>query len=158
MIESPVTERTNIMQPAWMTLFRVVLGLILFWKGISFIRDTELLKSLVSRTGIGAFSQNSEVISFIVAYLSLLCGLFILSGLFTRTSCIVQIPIVFIALFFVNLRGTGDNRLEIVLSIIVLILLIIFAIKGSGTISADEFFRTYYKAGEEDGNTKRFFK
>jgi len=47
---------------------------------------------------------------------------------------------------------------ELALSIITLILLIVFAIKGSGTLSADEFFRTYYKAGTEDGNTKRFFE
>jgi hypothetical protein len=35
---------------------------------------------------------------------------------------------------------------------------VFFAIKGSGTISADEFFRTYYKAGTEEGNTERFFR
>jgi hypothetical protein len=47
---------------------------------------------------------------------------------------------------------------ELVLSIVTLLLLILFAIKGSGTLSADEFFRTYYKAGTEDGQTKRFFE
>jgi putative oxidoreductase len=158
MIESPVTEKTSLSQPAWLTIFRVALGLILFWKGIAFIRDTALLELLIQRTGIGIFSQNAKVLSFIISYLSLLCGLFILTGLFTKTSSIVQIPILFVAVFFVNFKRIGDSNFEFLLSIIVLILLILFAIKGSGTLSADEFFRTYYKAGTEDGNTDRFFK
>ncbi len=158
MIESNFTEKTSLKQPAWFTLFRIALGLILFWKGIGFIRDTELLKLLIQRTGIGVVSQNSDVLSFLISYLSLLCGLFILTGLFTRTSSIVQIPILFIAVFFVNMKNIGQSNFELVLSIIVLLLLILFAIKGSGTLSADEYFRTYYKAGSEDGNTKRFFK
>lgn len=158
MIESPVTEKTSLQQPRWLTVLRIVLGLILFWKGISFIRDTSLLEALIQETGVGIFSQNASILSFVVSYLSLLCGLFILTGLFTRTSSIVQIPILLVAVFFVNFKHIGETNFEIFLSIIVLILLILFAIKGSGTLSADEYFRTYYKAGTEDGNTERFFK
>jgi putative oxidoreductase len=158
MNESPVTEKTSLNQPAWITLLRVALGLIIIWKGVVFIRDTSLLELLIQRTGIGVFSRNSQVFSFIVSYLSLLCGLFIATGLFTKTSSIIQIPILIVAVFFVNAKNIGENGLEFILSIIVLILLIFFAIKGSGTLSADEFFRTYYKAGTEDGNTNRFFK
>jgi len=46
----------------------------------------------------------------------------------------------------------------LVLSIITFLLLVLFAIKGSGTLSADEYFRTYYKAGDEDGSTQRFME
>ncbi len=158
MIESPVTEKTSLKQPAWLTVVRIILGLILFWKGIVFIRDTELLKSLIVETGIGIFSKNSEVLTFIVAYLTLLCGLFILCGLFTRTSSIVQIPILFIAVFFINSKNISVSTLEFILSIIVFVLLILFAIKGSGVLSADEFFRTYYKAGTEAGSTDKLLK
>jgi putative oxidoreductase len=158
MIESPVTEKTSINQPAWLTLFRIILGLVLFWKGIVFIRDTAQLEFMIQRTGIGVFSQNSQILSFVVSYLSLLCGLFILTGLFTRTSCIIQIPILLVAIFFVNAKNIGESGSELIVSIVVLAFLVLFAVKGSGTISADEFFRTYYKAGTEDGNTDRFFK
>jgi uncharacterized membrane protein YphA (DoxX/SURF4 family) len=155
MIESPVTEKTSLKQPAWLTVVRIILGLILFWKGIVFIRDTEFLKSLIENSGIGVFSKNSETLTFIVAYLTLLCGLFILCGLFTRTSSIVQIPILLIAVIFVNSKNIGQSTFEFILSIVVLLLLILFAVKGSGTLSADEYFRTYYKAGSEEGNTDR---
>lgn len=157
MLETPVTEKTSIKHPAWYVLLRILLGIILFWKGIVFIRDTELLRTLIDRSGIGFFTQYHDAISFIVAYLSLLCGLFIFCGLFTRTSCIVQIPILLIAILFIN-TSRLDDTFEIVLSVVTLVLLIFFAIKGSGTLSADEFFRTYYKAGTEEGNTKRFFE
>ena len=49
MLETPVTEKTSIKQPAWYVLLRILLGIILFWKGIVFIRDTELLKIHLDR-------------------------------------------------------------------------------------------------------------
>lgn len=158
MIESPVTEKTNENQPAWFTLLRIALGGILFWKGIIFIRDTQYLESLIGKTGIGALTPYTDFLAFMVAYLSLLCGLFIACGLFTRTSSIIMIPILFISVFFVNTKNFGSSTFEWILSFVTLILLIFFAIKGSGALSADEFFRSYYKAGTEDGNTKKFFK
>jgi putative oxidoreductase len=158
MLESPITEKTSVNQPAWLTLFRIILGLVLFWKGIVFIRDTAQLEQMIQQTRIGIFSQNSQILSFVISYLSLLCGLFILTGLFTRTSCLVQIPILLVAIFFVNAKNIGESGSELIVSIVVLAFLVLFAVKGSGTLSADEFFRTYYKAGTEDGQTDRFFK
>ena len=158
MIESPVTEKTHITQPAWLTILWISLGIVLFLKAIVFIRDTTLLQTMIQNTGIGLFSKNANALSFIVAYLTLLCGLFILSGLFTKTASIVQIPILIVAIFFVNSKNISQSSFELIVSVIVLVLLVVFAAKGSGTLSADEFFRTYYKAGTEDGNTKRFFK
>ena len=157
MQQTNITEKTTV-QPIWMTVLRIILGLILIWRGITFIRDTTLLQSLISRAGVEVFSSNSGAISFIVAYLSLLCGLFIGSGLFTRTSSIVQIPILIVAVIFVNISTGGTDAFELILSIITLGLLILFAIKGSGRLSADEYFRTYYKAGAQTGNTGRLFE
>lgn len=157
MIESNVTEKTQI-QPLWITGLRIILGFILIYKGIVFISDTAELEKLINRTEVPFFTQNESILSFIVAYLSLLCGLFIACGLWTKLSSIVQLPILIIAIFFVNLKGLGENGFELVLSIITLVLLLFFAFNGSGAHSADEFFRTYYKAGTEDGQTGRFFK
>src|SRR5574340_955897 len=150
MVESPVTEKTSD-QPVWLTGLRILLGFILIWKGIGFIRDTSLLELLIQESGLGVFSRNAQVLSFIISYLSLLCGLFIGTGLFTRTSSIVQIPILIVAVFFVNSHDIGEGGFELVLSVVTLILLVVFTIKGSGTLSADEFFRSYYRAGTEDG-------
>ncbi|TKK70135.1 DoxX family membrane protein [Ilyomonas limi] len=135
------TTSKSTIKLSWLTVLRVVLGLIILYKAISFIRNTEMLKSLITETGIGIFSQNSEVLAFVIAYLGLLCGFFITVGLFTKASSIVQIPILIVAIFFVNIKNMDYNTFELVLSLIALILLILFAIKGSGTLSADEYFR-----------------
>ena len=159
MKEADITEKTSTRQPRWLTILRVALGFILFWKGISFIRDSSDLHSMLQRMSIGVIDKNTEWIAFLITYVNLLGGLLIGVGLFTKTSSIVQIPILIGAVFFVNSRnGLYQSNFELILSVIVLILLIVFAIKGSGVISADEYFRSYYKAGSEEGHTKKFFK
>ncbi len=159
MEEAHITEKTSVSQPRWLTIIRIALGLILFWKGIVFIHDSSDLHLMLQRMQIGAVDKNTEWIAFLITYINLLGGLFIIVGLFTRTSCIVQIPILIGAVFFVNTKaGLNQSTSELILSAIVLVLLIFFAIKGSGVLSADEYFRSYYKAGSEDGNTKKFFK
>jgi putative oxidoreductase len=159
MNEADITEKTSVTQPRWLTIVRIVLGFILFWKGISFIRDSSDLSSILQRMSIGVVNKNSEWIAFLITYINLLGGLFIAVGLFTKTSSVIQIPILIGAVFFVNTKsGLNQSISELILSIIVLILLILFAVKGSGVISADEYFRSYYKAGSEEGSTKKFFK
>jgi putative oxidoreductase len=135
------TPKPSVSQPSWLTILRVVLGIVLIWKGINFIRDTAELESMIEQTGIGVFSRSSGALASVVSILSLLCGFFITVGLFTRISSIVQIPIVILAIIFVNSKNIESNSFELILTIIVFVLLILFAIKGSGPLSADEYFR-----------------
>jgi putative oxidoreductase len=135
------TQQNGAGQPRWLTILRIALGLILFWKSVNFIRDTAAAKMLIERTGIALFSQNSDVLAFVISYLGLLCGLFIAVGLLTRIACIIQIPVLLVAVFLINIRYIGEGVFEFVLSIITLLLLILFAIKGSGNISLDSYFR-----------------
>ena len=158
MKEADITEKISAAQPRWLTIIRVLLGLILFAKGITFIQDSSNLQNLLHRISIGAVDKNSERIAFFITYVNLLGGLFIAVGLFTKTSCIVQIPILFGAVFFVNTRQSlNQSNLELIVSGVTLILLLLFAIKGSGILSADEYFRSYYKAGSVEGNTRNLF-
>lgn len=132
----------------WLTLLRVLLGLFLLWKGISFIRDTVHLKSLIEETGIGTFSQSAAAFTMIVAILTLVCGLCLTVGLFTRIAAAVQIPILLVAILFVNIKQMEQGGFELVLSIVVLLLCILFAIKGSGSLSADTYFKRGRKLDE----------
>ena len=158
-LETAIDKNSSPKQPKWLTLFRIILGLILFWKGITFIHDSTILEEMLRRTGINMFDRNAEMIAFVVPYLNLLCGLFIIVGLFTRWASILQLPILTVAVIFVNVKaGMSFDNFELVLSVIVLILLIVFVIKGSGVISADEYFRSYYKAAVEPGNTKKILE
>jgi len=141
MQDATATHKTRVNQPSLLTILRIALGIILIWKGINFIRDISVLRSMIEQTGVGVFSRSSGVLAAIVGILSLLCGVFITVGLFTRMSSIVMIPIIFVAIVFVNMKNIERNAFELTLTIIVLVLLVLFAIKGSGPLSADEYFR-----------------
>ncbi len=157
--EFAIEKNNSSKQPKWLIIFRIAVGFILFWKGISFIRDSSELEAMLLKTGINMFDANAQTISFIIAYAHLLGGFMILVGLFTRWASLIQIPIVAGAVIFVNVKqGMRFDNYELIISIVVLLLLILFAIKGSGVLSADEYFRNYYKAGEESGHTKKFLE
>ena len=157
-LDTALKKNESLKQPRWLTLFRVTLGLILFWKGITFIHDSTALETMVQKTGINVFNKNATIIAFVITYAHLLGGFLIAVGLFTRLVSALQIPFLVCAIWLVNVKtGMRLDNYELILSIIVLILLIVFVIKGSGILSADEYFRNYYKAGYESGHTGKLF-
>jgi len=146
-------------QPKWLTLFRIILGFIILWKGFTFFKDSITVETLIKYGDIRLLNDNSSVIAFCITYLNLLGGFFIVVGLFTRWNCLIQIPIIIVAIGFINSKaGVSMSNTELVLSIIVLILLVVFAIMGSGVLSADEYFKNYTKAALEPGHTKKLFQ
>jgi putative oxidoreductase len=136
-----ILDNRVISQPSFYTILRIVGGIILLYKSYNFIRNSVAAETKIEETGIAMFSQNAEVLALVITCLSLLCGFFITVGLFTRAAAIIQIPILIVAVFFINIRQLGNNSFEFVLSIVMLLLLILFAIKGSGPFSAEEYFR-----------------
>ncbi|MEO6000628.1 MAG: DoxX family protein [Chitinophagaceae bacterium] len=141
MVDTDIPEKQVPSQPTWLTVLRILLGIILTWKGITFIQNIASLESTIQQTGMGVFSDNSRVVALVVTILTLLCGVFITVGLFTRASSAVQIPITIVAVVFVNMKNIERSGFELILSIVALGLLILFFIKGSGRLSADEYFR-----------------
>lgn len=145
-------------QPKWLVIFRIILGLIILWKGFTFFKDSVAVETLLKSGAVEVLNNNSQTIAFIITYLNILGGFFIIVGLFTRWMCLVQIPIIIGAIIFVNSKaGMSFTNFELILSIVVLFLLVLFAVKGSGVISADEYFRNYTKAGIEPGHTQKLF-
>ena len=146
-------------KPKWLTLLRVALGIILLLKGFMFFEDTSSLTTMLQSPGFKVLDNNAEAFSFFITYLNLLGGVFIIAGLFTRWVSLLQVPLVIGAIIFVNSKaGMNFSNPELALSILVLLLLFVFIVKGSGTISADEFFRSYTNAGRRSGFTKKFFQ
>lgn len=146
-------------QSKWLPLLRIVLGIILILKGISFFKDSAKLETMMQTPGLHIINNNASAFAFFITYFNILGGLFIIAGLFTRWLAMLQIPILVGAIIFVNSEaGMNFSNPDLIISIVVLILLFVFVIKGSGPISADEFFRTYTNAGEKSGYTKKFFQ
>lgn len=129
----------------WLDMVRIVLGLLILSKGISFISDTDAQMDWLVQNSRYQFSGlMAMAIIHIVAFAHLVGGFLIAIGLVTRFACVVQIPILLGAIFFVNLtRGFSPLNSELWLSIIVLMLLILFWVVGSGPYSVDHWMRTH---------------
>lgn len=129
--------------PAWIDYIRIALGLFIFFKGIMFIGNTDRLMTMMTEIDMGFVNM---AMAHYVAFAHLVGGLLIAMGLLTRFAIIFQLPILFFAVFFVNIKQgflSVSNNLEFEISLIVLILLIVFLIYGSGKISIDEFMKNH---------------
>ncbi len=116
----------------WMDVLRILLGLILTVKGFMFIADTSSLVRILANFGV----EDGVFIAHVIAVLHLFTGFLISIGLATRLCCLIEIPVLLGAIFFVNLNTKSEGALELIFSIIVLFLLAFFFLAGSGRFSA----------------------
>ena len=127
----------NAHHPKVLDIIRMLLGLLLVVKGVQFLNNAAYLRYLIIENR--AIRQSPEIITALIyytTYVHLVGGVLIFLGLFTRIAAIFQLPIVFGAVFFVNILLSYVNA-ELWLSIIVLALLVIFIVIGSGPWSVD---------------------
>ncbi len=125
--------------PRWLVLPRIALGVFLIFKGISFMNSSVTLETLLSETGVSA---DRAWIPLVITWLHLLCGFLIIIGLFTRWAALLMIPILLVAVIFVNVpRGLFAPGSEFWFSSLVLLLLIFFFFEGGGPLSLDDYFR-----------------
>ncbi|MCX2576253.1 DoxX family protein [Pedobacter sandarakinus] len=124
----------------WLDYLRMILGLIIIGKGVSFISDTSVLQNMITENNVFGFSgMMISVAIHLVAFAHLVGGILITLGLVTRFAVVIQIPILFFAVFFVNLTpGFSAPNSELWLSVMVLFLLVMFWVLGSGPLSVDE--------------------
>ena len=137
-MEQIIDLKTTNARSTWMSLVRIVLGIMLIWKGLLFTRDTSELQLAIQRTGIGDYAGYLDVVAAIVSILTLVSGIFLMVGFFTRITSYIQIVIIFLGMVFIYSTGIERNGLEMISTIIILSLLALFAKKGSGVISFDE--------------------
>jgi putative oxidoreductase len=129
--------------PKWIDVLRIALGLVILYKGILFISNTGALLSLMEDAELQFVNLG---IAHYVAFAHLVGGFLIAIGLVTRFAIIFQIPILLVAVFFVNVKQgfiSVSNNLEFGLSLVVLILLLVFLIMGSGKWSIDHWMKTH---------------
>ena len=114
---------------------RVYIGIGLFFKGIQFITTPVALSTLMEG------SQLQVLPMLVIHYISLAHltgGLMLALGILTRVAALIQIPILFGATFLINIRyGVLSTEQEFEFSALVLFLLILFSMFGSGEFSID---------------------
>jgi len=138
-IFTPIEKWSSTHHPRWLVFLRAALGLCLFIKGISFLQDSLSLQRLVEGINFGEYTW----LPMVITWVHLLGGAFIAVGLFTRLSCLVQIPILLGAIFLVHLKNADPyfSGSDLGFSVIVLLLLIVFFVEGGGRLSLDNYFK-----------------
>ena len=121
-------------------LIRVFLGFALFIRGWIFIRDQEALMQLIVASGLDWFWP-----AFLVHYITLahlVGGVMLVVGLLTRAAAISQLPILVGAVFFVHLQeGLFATGQSLELAALVLFLLAVVSVFGSGELSMDAYLK-----------------
>jgi uncharacterized membrane protein YphA (DoxX/SURF4 family) len=138
--------------PRWLVILRIALGLILFAKGINFMRDATLLDQLIY--GRASLAENeTHWLPLIITFFNLFGGFLLVVGLWSRLICLLQIPILIGAIVFINSRQGGfAPESELGLAILCLLLAIFFLIEGSGPISLDAYLQKNRGRGSQGRN------
>ena len=122
--------------PRWLDILRIILGSLLFAKGLFFITDTESVHRLITST---QFQPIAWAAVHYIVFSHLVGGFFIAIGLLTRYAVLFQLPILIGAVFLVHLRnGLTFLNSDLWIAIFLLILLVVFLVVGSGKYSYDE--------------------
>ena len=124
-------------QVKWLAFIRILLGVIIFLKGLFFIMNRDALFSMIENSAIDLYAV---LLVHLVASAHLIGGILIMIGLITRIAVLFQIPILVGAIIFINSKtGFFSMQSELALSILVLALLLFFFVFGSGKLSVDEW-------------------
>jgi putative oxidoreductase len=125
--------------PQWLDIVRIALGAFLCFKGVEYLYNMGTMLNLITnRMAFGSFS--SMLMSNYIAFAHLLGGILLILGVLTRFACVIQIPILLGAIFFVNLSPDMYRPFsELLLSIVVLLLLVLFLVIGNGKWSMLKF-------------------
>lgn len=117
-------------------IVRIALGVFLFFKGINFMTNTEILVTLFEP--LQSFAGGMVALHY-VAPAHFIGGILIAFGLLTRWAIIAQLPIL-IGAIIINFAGEMDTN-NLFLATITLLVCIFFLFYGSGKNSADYYFK-----------------
>src|SRR3546814_14761091 len=126
--------------PRWLDIVRIGLGIVIFLKGGMFLADTESLRQLIDDTHIQVYTWGAV---HYVAFAHPVGGILIALGLPTRLAVAFQLPVLFVAVFFVSItRGLTFLNSVLWLSFVLLVPLLVFFVVVSGLYSLSHQSKT----------------
>ena len=127
----------NSHRPGWLDIFRIALGLFITYKGAIFAMNLGSLEMTIEGVNM---RYTGVALAHYVIFAHLLGGPLIAFGLLTRIMCAIQLPLLLGAVALINFKEfqSAGSRLELEVSIVVLVGLIVFMIFGAGKFSIDE--------------------
>ena len=128
--------------PKFLDIIRIVLGIFLLLKGLGFMENTANLKYIIeNQPDITLPSGVLVALVYYVTFVHMVGGTLIALGILTRFSAIIQIPVVFGAVFFINILQSPFNT-DLLSSVLALIFLVVFAVIGSGKLSLENYLES----------------
>jgi uncharacterized membrane protein YphA (DoxX/SURF4 family) len=124
--------------PKWLDFVRIALGLFLLLKGVEFANNMNQLMARMSSLPFGNLMM--VFLAHYVLFAHMLGGVLLTTGLLTRLACLIQIPVLIVAVF----TNIFHQFSELTLSLLVLVLLVYFLIIGSGRWSLDWYVNKEY--------------
>jgi uncharacterized membrane protein YphA (DoxX/SURF4 family) len=128
--------------PKFLDIIRIVLGIFLLLKGLGFMENTANLKYIIeNQPDITLPSGVLVALVYYVTFVHMVGGTLIALGILTRFSAIIQIPVVFGAVFFINILQSPFNT-DLLSSVAALVFLVVFAVIGSGRLSLENYLES----------------
>jgi putative oxidoreductase len=118
---------------------RIVLGLLLIYKGIYFAYNTGEIQSMLATSNFGF---GTVAMAHYIVMIHFAGGVMIATGFLTRVAILFQLPILIGAILFVNAeRGVFSVYSEFLLSVVVLLMLLFFLYYGSGMYALETYLK-----------------
>jgi putative oxidoreductase len=135
--------------PKILDIIPMIFGAFLAFKGIVFFNDAGYLRDLIlEKEAVNQPPGLITAIIYYVTYVHILGGGLIFIGLYTRLWALLELPILFGAVFLVNIAAPFVYS-ELWLAILSLALDCLFMIIGSGPLSLDRLLLKSNTFGEE---------
>ncbi len=123
--------------PKWMCILRMALGLFITYKGLHYMFSIGNFQALPYE---GMDPMVDLMLFHVVTFIHLVGGVFITLGFKTRVMVLPQLFIVLGAMFLINSPSrliVWNNTTELIISSVVVVLLFVYLIFGSGRFSID---------------------
>jgi putative oxidoreductase len=128
--------------PNWLSAVRILLGIFLMAVGVLFVMNRDALIATINQKP--ALAAISVMLAHYIVFAHIVGGLFIAMGLLTRFCTAANVPVLLGAVFLVGSpSGLFNVYPSMALTVLVLLLLILFVIEGSGRISVDAYMRNH---------------
>ena len=120
-------------------IIRIYLGIGLFFKGIYFLTHSGELARLID--GSGTLWALSAIVAHYVVVANIVGGFCLALGLLTRAAALLQLPVLFGAVFYVHLPRimSFGPRQDLEFAGLVLFLLALIGVYGAGRWSLDYY-------------------
>lgn len=139
--------------PKWLALFRVALGAILLLRGVAFLNNLPELERMIIENNL---SEYKSILKNALPWVHIAGGFLIIIGIFTRFAAFIQIPVLLATIFFITSKnGVFAVETDLSFSILVLVMLLVFVVEGSGTLSLAGYFKEEEAAEAENATTTK---